>query len=93
MEKEIKINGNNFTSMSLAIDYVKKLFQTKGNDSEFSIGDKIVIYKNSERSPQYARIGYVGSVDGFVSKDVSIVLDKTGEIVRIIEDDLMKLEY
>lgn len=55
----------------------------------FSVGDYVVVARNSERVPERALIGMTGKVIGFRSKDVAVLSELHG-LCFIYEDDLEK---
>lgn len=55
----------------------------------FTIGDRVVVMKNSERIPEYAKIGEHGTVIGYACDDCKIEFDD-GSIVYIWYIDLEK---
>lgn len=56
--------------------------------SKFQLGDKVIIFQNTERVPSAGRIGKSGVVFSNMMRDIEILLDGEGKSVRIIEDDL-----
>lgn len=57
---------------------------------KFSLGDRVVVYQNTERSLPYEFIGMKGTVVGYCSKD-AIIQFNDGKEFYIYENDL-KLE-
>ena len=58
------------------------------SDQKFSIGDRIVVFQNTERTTRYEFIGKRGIVVGYCSRDAIIRFDDGVELC-IYEDDLV----
>lgn len=54
---------------------------------KFSLGDRVVVYQNTERSLPYRFVGMLGTVVGHCSRDVIIRFDD-GKEFYIYENDL-----
>lgn len=59
--------------------------------NNFSVGERVIVYKNSERIPKAARIGKVGIITGLCATDCWIQFDD-GELACICSKDIVRVD-